>query len=428
MNGEPPEHDIWTIRYSDGFYRITQKGADVSLDVEDIETLQGANVQVWVNNDISAQKWAISGNSRNGYQIQAKCSGYALDIFDGKIRDGVNIWQYHVNNGFAQEWMFIPYKPAQDIPDGRYVLLSDMDRTLELDVAGDTGDLDNETNVQIWKDTALSKYNSFDITKLDNGYYKIIHAASGKALNLQDGVAALEGNISLHDDNGSTAQQWAITNAGGDSFILWSRCSGMVMDVKYSQTANGTNVFQYAYNGGANQKWHFVKAEYTVTYNAMEGQGNPEKQTKYYKADLKLSTAAPQRKGYIFKGWNDAQNLKGVVYAPGSIYTKDSDLQLYAIWEKDHVPVLFLSQKNGALVASVSNIDYVMEYGFVYGKQKNITLNTPGRTRIAYSDLDSSGSYSFDATELTGCTIRAYVVYTDEAGTAQVIYSDSISR
>ena len=103
MNGEPPEHDIWTIRYSDGFYRITQKGADVSLDVEDIETLQGANVQVWVNNDTSAQKWAISGNSRNGYQIQAKCSGYALDIFDGKIRDGVNIWQYHVNDGFAQE-------------------------------------------------------------------------------------------------------------------------------------------------------------------------------------------------------------------------------------------------------------------------------------------------------------------------------------
>lgn len=149
---------------------------------------------------------------------------------------------------------------------------------------------------------------------------------------------------------------------------------------------------------------------------------------KYYKANLKLSTAVPQRKGYIFKGWNDAQNLKGAVYAPGSTYTKDTDLQLYAIWEKDHVPVLSLSQKNGALVASVSNTDYVTEYGFVYGKQKNITLNTPGRTRIAYSDLDSSGSYSFDTTELTDCTIRAYVVYTDEAGTAQVIYSDSISR
>ncbi|MDO5799513.1 MAG: hypothetical protein Q4Q33_10790 [Eubacteriales bacterium] len=90
-------------------------------------------------------------------------------------------------------------------------------------------------------------------------------------------------------------------------------------------------------------------------------------------------------------------------------------------------PVLFLSQNNGSLVASVFNTDYVTEYGFVYGNQSDITLETPGRTRIAYSDLDSNGSYSFDATELTGCTIRAYAVYTDEAGATQVIYSDSIN-
>ena len=90
-------------------------------------------------------------------------------------------------------------------------------------------------------------------------------------------------------------------------------------------------------------------------------------------------------------------------------------------------PVLFLSQNNGSLAASICNTDYVTEYGFVYGNQSDITLETPGRTRIAYSDLDSNGSYSFDATELTGCTIRAYAVYTDEAGVTQVIYSDSIN-
>ena len=90
-------------------------------------------------------------------------------------------------------------------------------------------------------------------------------------------------------------------------------------------------------------------------------------------------------------------------------------------------PVLFLSQNNGRLAASVFNTDHVTEYGFVYGNQSDITLETPGRTRIAYSDLDSNGSYSFDATEMTGCTIRAYAVYTDEAGATQVIYSDSIN-
>lgn len=92
------------------------------------------------------------------------------------------------------------------------------------------------------------------------------------------------------------------------------------------------------------------------------------------------------------------------------------------------IPMLSLVEKNGIFIASVSNTKHVTEYGFVYGNQTDITLETPGRTRIAYSNLDFNGNYSFDATELTGCTIRAYVVYTNEAGATQVIYSDSISR
>ena len=173
----------------------------MALDVNNADTLQGANVKVFANNNSSAQKWAILGNGRNGYQIQAKCSGYALDINGGNIASGINVQQYHINNSAAQEWVFIPYKPSQPISEGRYILVSDLDKTMELDVAGDSGDIPNETNVQIWKDTAPSQYNSFDITKLDNGYYKILHAASGKALELYGGGTNLLSNISLHDDN-----------------------------------------------------------------------------------------------------------------------------------------------------------------------------------------------------------------------------------
>ena len=428
LSGEPPVYEIWTITYTNGFYRISQKGAGVSLDVYGADTLQGQNVQVYGNSSSSAQKWAISRNNRNGYRIQAKCSGYSLDINNGTIANGTNVHQYSGNDSAAQEWIFIPYKPSQDMPNGRYIILTDLDRTVEVDVPGDTGDVPNEANIQLWKDTALSRYNSFDITKLSNGYYKIIHAASGKALDLYGGGTALGSNISLHDANGSTAQQWAITNAGGDSFIVWARCSGMVMDADHAKTANGTNIAQHTYSGSSNQKWHFVKAEYPVTYDLMGGQGNPEKQTKYYKSALKLSSSVPIRTGYIFKGWSDSKNSGGSVYAPGSTYTKDADLRLYAVWEKDPVPVISVSQKAGILTAAVSNMDYVKEYGFVYAKGSNVTLETPGRTRTAYSKVDSNGRYSFDATELTGCTIKAYVVYTDENGNTQVIYSDPISR
>ena len=92
------------------------------------------------------------------------------------------------------------------------------------------------------------------------------------------------------------------------------------------------------------------------------------------------------------------------------------------------IPKLSLLEKNGILTASVFNTDHVTEYGFVYGNQKDITLETPGRTRVAYSNLNSNGSYSFDTTELTDCTIRAYVVYADTNGNKQVVYSESYAR
>ena len=92
------------------------------------------------------------------------------------------------------------------------------------------------------------------------------------------------------------------------------------------------------------------------------------------------------------------------------------------------IPTLSMTEKNGILVVAISNAKYVTEYGFVYGKQTDVTLETPGRTRIVYSKFDVDGSYSLDIAELTGCTIRAYVVYTDENGKDQVVYSEPIVR
>ena len=498
-SGDLDTFDTWTIRYSDGFYRISQNGADVSLDVYGADTLQGKNVQVHANNDSSAQKWAISGNRRNGYRIQAKCSGYSLDIADGNISNGTNVRQYSGNDTDAQAWVFIPYKPSQDLPEGRYVLLTDLDRTMELDVEGDTGDIPSGTNVQIWKDTAPSQYNSFDIIKLDNGYYKIIHVASGKALDLYGAGTALTTNISLADVNGGTAQQWAIRSAGGGAFVLWARCSGMVMDVENSQTANGTNVLQYAYHGERSQRWYFVKAEYPVTYDSAGGQETPAGQTKYYKSDLKLSSAVPQKDGYVFKGWNDSKELNGTLYAPGSTYTKDENLKLYAVWEKqsykityhldggtnadgnpesyyaedpyvrlsdpskegyifegwylsqdgdeavtektklqgdvdlyarwrkDGTPALSVRWDKETLTASVSNMDCATGYGFVYGKGEDITLETLGRHRIAFTSVTADQTFSFDTSGIEeGNSFRGYVTYKAD-GKEAVVYADPVT-
>ena len=208
-------------------------------------------------------------------------------------------------------------------------------------MSGDSGDIPNGTNVQIWSDTAPSQYNSFTVQSLTNGYYKLIHTASKKALEVKDGSLKLAENIQVSDDNGSNYQQWAITR-NGNGYMLRSRHSGFTLDVENGNqnsaagNVNGVNVRQWVYNGTTAQTWKFVRAEYIVSYNANNGTGAPNQQIKYYKGALTLSDSRPARPGYDFMGWATS-NGGNVRYQPGETYTDDNDLTLYAVWKE--VPV-----------------------------------------------------------------------------------------
>ena len=97
--------------------------------------------------------------------------------------------------------------------------------------------------------------------------------------------------------------------------------------------------------------------------------------------------------------------------------------------EIKEMPLITMNDNFGVLAVKLAETNKITAQGIVYGKGNDVTLETPGRSRISYSETDSNRCYSFDATELTGCTIRAYVVYVDKNGTMQqVIYSDPVSR
>ena len=83
---------------------------------------------------------------------------------------------------------------------------------------------------------------------------------------------------------------------------------------------------------------HWVTA-YTVNYNASGGSGAPSAQTKIHGQDLTLSTQSPTRTGYTFKGWATVNNSITAQYQPGGIYTGNSNVTLYAVWEQQNVPV-----------------------------------------------------------------------------------------
>ena len=77
-----------------------------------------------------------------------------------------------------------------------------------------------------------------------------------------------------------------------------------------------------------------TKVAYIVTYNNNGGTGAPSSQTKLEGTDLTLSSKKPTRVGYAFLEWKDSTVANANTYYPGSLYTKDSNLNLYALWEK----------------------------------------------------------------------------------------------
>lgn len=133
------------------------------------------------------------------------------------------------------------------------------------------------------------------------------------------------------------------------------------------------------------------------------------------------------RSGYIFDGWYTGLEEGQKVTEEDEVILTDNQT-LYAHWVKNNVPELSVSQKGEKIIATLSNADYVTGYGFVYRKDPEVTLDTPGRIRVAFTELDEENSFTYDISGLIGYTYRAYVIYRDENGKEKIVYSEIVYR
>ena len=83
--------------------------------------------------------------------------------------------------------------------------------------------------------------------------------------------------------------------------------------------------------------------KFKVSYNLKGGTvSQPDlfaAKTYKYSASVYVNTEAPQKPGYIFKGWDTASAATKVVYHPGDQYTAKKTVILYAVWEKEKYTV-----------------------------------------------------------------------------------------
>ena len=104
---------------------------------------------------------------------------------------------------------------------------------------------------------------------------------------------------------------------------------------------------------------------YSITYHANGGDDAPAQQKKAYGSDITLSEIKPVRDGYEFIGWAVSSSSIYPSYYPGSTYSQNADVVLYAVWEQKVSPAFAYSMPSEWAKESISEayeMDLIPEY------------------------------------------------------------------
>ena len=252
----------------DGFYSLIALHSNKSLDVKYGEQAVGTNVWQYEWTNTEPQKWVIKDAGNGNYSIIAKCNGLYVDVHNGIAANFTNIQMCDGNGLNAQKFKFekvagntqVPSKPivtgTKTIDDGTYVIRSAIDNKYVLNVAG--ASKENEANVELREYTNRDQ-SKFKVTYLGDGFYSIIAKHSNKSLDVKYAETAVGTNVWQYDWNNSDPQKWVIKDVGNGYYSIISKCNGLYVDVYNANAANGTNIQMCDGNGLNAQKFKFEK-------------------------------------------------------------------------------------------------------------------------------------------------------------------------
>lgn len=312
----PVTENYKVVNIQNGWYEIAPLANEsMRLDVDGAREGNEVNIKLYNSNGNVAQRFYVN-NVGNGYfTLRTGCNGY-VDLRFGQTSNGSNIWQYEkeaangkcqkfrairrnndagvfieplakegiavacANNSAAaqtnvvvwsrennnyQKWRFIQTSAAPvpvNVDNGLYSIQPQCAPNSELTVLN--ASKDHSTPVVIYSKNSQNhkqkSHQKWQVTKLNNGYYKITAENSGLALNNHNGSNANGNPITLWDYSGF-CQEFRFLDAGNGYYIIQPKNVNGVLDVSGGGSANNTRIQLFQYNGSAAQKWKLERRE-----------------------------------------------------------------------------------------------------------------------------------------------------------------------
>ena len=247
-----------------GYYKIIAKHSKKSLDIPGASTSNCTKIQQYEWNETDAQQWIIKDAGDGYYNIISKCNGLYLDVYGAMANNGTQMQIYEGNESNAQKFKLEKIETEiigeQTVEDGTYYISSKLNTNMVFDITGNS--LKNSAKLQIWeKSLELTDNQKFEITYLNNGYYKLIAKHSNKSLDIPGASTSNCTKIQQYEWNETDAQQWIIKDAGDGYYYIISKCNGLYLDIAGAIANNGVQVQIYKGNGSNAQKFKLEKEE-----------------------------------------------------------------------------------------------------------------------------------------------------------------------
>lgn len=202
------EGNKWSIQHVIGdYYRIYAADSNFCLDVSGAKTINRTNIQIYqsnghkaqifklqqINNQVTTEQNATQELKEGLYTIAtAVNNSKMLDVPSGLSTEGLNLQIYQNNNATAQKFI------VKKLENGNYTVAALCSGKL-LTVEGSTvvQKTDNRTNSQQWKAIYVG-----------NGYYSLKSVQNGKMLDVKGGKSANGTKIQTYTSNNLAPQRF----------------------------------------------------------------------------------------------------------------------------------------------------------------------------------------------------------------------------